>query len=150
MGNGTDIGVAPTTGDGGVVDGDVRWVYDLVWKGEAVRPDGFICEEHPPKLTSEGIWERFLAAKRGNHIWEYRLPNLEINILIVFVLWQTFNILFKKMGLAVPKFTSMMLVSLSSSSSSSSSKFLCLLLTKSLLFIEGGASLECATYNKWI
>ena len=91
---------------------DVNWIYDMAWYGEAVRKsDGYICEEHPAKLSSDGVWEKIIYKGEGLRVWQYRLPNLEIVILFVFFLWQFFNILFRKMGLKIPKFTSMMLVS---------------------------------------
>ncbi|KAF8049229.1 hypothetical protein N665_2269s0002 [Sinapis alba] len=96
-----------------VLDANVNWVYDMAWYGEAVRGDGFICEEHPAKLSSDGVWEKIIYHGNGLRIWQYRLPNLELVILFVFVLWQFFNILFRKMGLKIPKFTSMMLLSIS-------------------------------------
>lgn len=103
-------------GDGGMMGPDMELLFELVWRGEAVRADGFICEEHPPKLSSDGVWERVIVSNNGLPIWHYRLPNLEIVILIVFFLWQASNILFKKLRLSIPKFTSMMFVSSSSSS----------------------------------
>ncbi|KAG2286068.1 hypothetical protein Bca52824_045672 [Brassica carinata] len=92
---------------------DVNWIYDMAWYGEAVRKsDGYICEEHPAKLSSDGVWEKIIYKGEGLRVWQYRLPNLEIVILFVFFLWQFFNILFRKMGLKIPKFTSMMLAGL--------------------------------------
>ncbi|CAH8361236.1 unnamed protein product [Eruca vesicaria subsp. sativa] len=91
---------------------DVHWVYEMAWYGEAIRSDGFICEEHPAKLSSDGIWEKIIFHREGLRIWQYRLPNLELVILFVFFLWQFFNLLFRKMGLKMPKFTSMMLAGL--------------------------------------
>ncbi|KAJ0260141.1 Cation/H(+) antiporter 8 [Hirschfeldia incana] len=96
----------------GTVEGDVNWIYEMAWYGEAVRGDGFICEEHPAKLSSDGLWEKMTFNERGLRFWQYRLPNLELVILLVFILWQFFNILFMKMGLKIPKFTSMMLAGL--------------------------------------
>lgn len=93
------------------LEGDVSWVYEMAWYGEAVRADGYVCEEHPAKLSSDGVWEKLIYEGHGIRFWHYRLPNLELVILIVFILWQFFNILFRKMGLKIPKFTSMMLVS---------------------------------------
>lgn len=87
------------------------FLNDLTWYGEAKRYDGKVCEIHPAKLYSSGIWERLILNVEGLQVWHYRLPNLEIVILLVFVLWQVFAILFKKLGLAIPKFASMMLVS---------------------------------------
>lgn len=112
---------------------ELNWIFEIAWYGETRRSDGQICEEHPPKLSSDGIWERLILNQTGLKVWEYRLPNLEVNILLVFFLWQSFNILFKKWGLSVPKFACMMLVSCCCCSSSSSSKIFVLLLIKSLL-----------------
>ena len=129
MGNTTDPGLGMPEADftgseglggGGVFPGigedpmgeNVDWVYDMAWYGEAVRGDGFMCEEHPAKLSSDGIWEKMVYNGHGLRIWQYRLPNLELVILLVFILWQFFNILFTKMGLKIPKFTSMMLAGL--------------------------------------
>lgn len=131
---------------------DVNWIYDMAWYGEAVRKsDGYICEEHPAKLSSDGVWEKIIYKGEGLRVWQYRLPNLEIVILFVFFLWQFFNILFRKMGLKIPKFTSMMLVS--STSSHYFVKFNNYLLLKTFLTIqfyfvcvEGGVSLERSTY----
>ncbi|KAJ4903145.1 Cation/hydrogen exchanger family protein [Raphanus sativus] len=88
------------------------FLNDLTWYGEAKRYDGKVCEIHPAKLYSSGIWERLILNVEGLQVWHYRLPNLEIVILLVFVLWQVFAILFKKLGLAIPKFASMMLAGL--------------------------------------
>ncbi|XP_010418828.1 PREDICTED: cation/H(+) antiporter 8-like [Camelina sativa] len=91
---------------------ELNWIYEMAWYGESKRGDGFFCEEHPSKLTSDGIWERLILKTVGLNIWQYRLPNLEIVILLVFFFWQAFTILFKKLGLSVPKFSSMMLAGL--------------------------------------
>ncbi|XP_006293415.2 cation/H(+) antiporter 8 [Capsella rubella] len=101
----------PVMGGGDIMEmsPEIQWVFDMAWYGEAKREDGSMCEEHPPKLTSDGIWERLILKSVGLNIWQYRLPNLEIVILIVFFFWQAFNIMFKKLGLSVPKFSSMML-----------------------------------------
>lgn len=109
-GGGGGGGVFPGIGEDPLVD-NVDWVYDMAWYGEAVRDDGFICEEHPAKLSSDGVWEKMIYNEHGLRVWQYRLPNLEMVIVLVFILWQFFNILFRKMGLKTPKFTSMMLVS---------------------------------------
>ncbi|CAA7017897.1 unnamed protein product [Microthlaspi erraticum] len=125
MGNATDMGggmpeIMPGTN---VMAGDmmpppqadVQWIFDLAWLGEGIKADGSICEEHPPKLSSEGVWEKFLLNERSTLLlspWQYRLPNLECVIVIVFFLWQLLDILFKKFGISVPKFTSMMLAGL--------------------------------------
>ncbi|KAL0740897.1 hypothetical protein Bca4012_082410 [Brassica carinata] len=71
------------TGNYGDTEVDIEWINNLAWYGKAVRNDGFICEVHP-----------------------------ELVILLVFVLWQVFDILFKKLGLLIPKFASMMLAGL--------------------------------------
>ncbi|XP_024003935.1 cation/H(+) antiporter 8 [Eutrema salsugineum] len=121
MGNATDQGLGMPEpdfvgNDGGVPGGvglDLNWVFDLTWYGEAIRgTDGFMCEEHPVKLSSDGIWEKIILKKIGYNVWQYRLPNLELVILLVFFFWQVFNVLFKKLGLSIPKFTSMMLAGL--------------------------------------
>ncbi|ESQ51292.1 hypothetical protein EUTSA_v10016238mg [Eutrema salsugineum] len=112
-GGGSDnITSYPGFGNVGAKGSEVDWVNDLVWYGEAIRGDGFICEEHPAKLSSDGIWEKTVFDKRGYSFWQYRLPNLELVILLVFFLWQVFYILFKKLGLSIPNFTSMMLAGL--------------------------------------
>lgn len=90
---------------------EMEWLNELAWYGEAKRYDGYMCEMFPPKLYSNGIWEKVILNVTGLQIWQYRLPNIELVILLVFVLWQVFAILFKKLGLAIPKFASMMLVS---------------------------------------
>ncbi|KAL0740949.1 hypothetical protein Bca4012_082462 [Brassica carinata] len=110
-GGGGGGGVFPGIGGDPLTD-NVDWVYDMAWYGEAVRGDGFICEEHPAKLSSDGVWEKMIYNEHGLRVWQYRLPNLELVILLVFILWQFFNILFRKMGLKIPKFTSMMLAGL--------------------------------------
>lgn len=107
MGNNTNL----DTGNYGDTELDIEWVNNLAWYGKAVRSDGFICEVHPGELSSYGIWEKVPFNKVRLHIWQYPLPNLELVILFVFVLWQVFDILFKKLGLLIPKFASMMLVS---------------------------------------
>ncbi|RID66596.1 hypothetical protein BRARA_D01726 [Brassica rapa] len=108
MGNNTNL----DTGNYGDTELDIEWVNNLAWYGKAVRSDGFICEVHPGELSSYGIWEKVPFNKVRLHIWQYPLPNLELVILFVFVLWQVFDILFKKLGLLIPKFASMMLAGL--------------------------------------
>ncbi|KFK32329.1 hypothetical protein AALP_AA6G227900 [Arabis alpina] len=115
-----NLGEDGRDGDGGsgIVPGfgiegpPIEWMYNLTWQGQAITKNGFMCEEHPPKMSSDGIWERILLTKDGLPIWHYRIPNLELVILIVFILWQASNILFKKLGVSIPKFTSMMLAGL--------------------------------------
>ncbi|KAJ0260100.1 hypothetical protein HA466_0063520 [Hirschfeldia incana] len=99
-------------GNYGDTELDIEWINNLAWYGKAVRNDGFICEVHPGELSSYGIWEKFPFNKARLHIWQYPLPNLELVILLVFVLWQVFDIFFKKLGLLIPKFASMMLAGL--------------------------------------
>lgn len=107
MGNNTNVDM----GNYGDREPDIEWINNLAWCGKAVRSDGFTCEVHPGQSSSYGIWEKALFNKVHLHIWQYPLPNLELVILLVFVLWQVFDILFKKLGLLIPKFASMMLVS---------------------------------------
>ncbi|XP_010521717.1 PREDICTED: cation/H(+) antiporter 8 [Tarenaya hassleriana] len=89
-----------------------RWAFEMAWYGEAVSATGIICEDHPTKLYSSGVWEKMIYGPIGLPFWQYRLPNIELVIVIVFFLWQFFDILFKKLGLVIPKFTSMMLAGL--------------------------------------
>ncbi|XP_010470132.1 PREDICTED: cation/H(+) antiporter 8-like [Camelina sativa] len=112
MGGGGNVIPGMEGGDVMQMSPELNWIYEMAWYGESKRGDGFFCEEHPSKLTSDGIWERLILKTAGLNIWQYRLPNLEIVILLVFFFWQAFTILFKKLGLSVPKFSSMMLAGL--------------------------------------
>ncbi|CAL9234630.1 unnamed protein product [Arabidopsis halleri] len=112
MGGGGDVMTGMVGGEVTEMSPEVRWIFEMAWYGETLRDDGLICEEHPPKLSSDGIWEKLIVKTVGRYFWEYRLPKLEIVILLVFFLWQAFNILFKKLRLSVPKFSSMMLAGL--------------------------------------
>ncbi|KAF8049230.1 hypothetical protein N665_2269s0003 [Sinapis alba] len=100
---------APADGD---MAREMEWVNNLAWYGEASRYDGLMCESHPAKLYSNGVWEKIILNVTGLQFWQYRLPCLEMVILLVFVLWQFFAIFFKKLGLPIPKFASMMLAGL--------------------------------------
>ncbi|CAH2060320.1 unnamed protein product [Thlaspi arvense] len=84
--------------NGGLKPGE-EWVTHLAWYGESSSDDGIKCEVHPAKVSSYGIWEKVLMNKVGLHFWQYRLPNLELVILLLFILWQFLHILLKKLGL---------------------------------------------------
>lgn len=142
MGGGGDVMTGMVGGEVTEMSPEVRWIFEMAWYGETVRDDGLICEEHPPKLSSDGIWEKLIVKTVGLYFWQYRLPKLEIVILLVFFLWQAFNILFKKLRLSVPKFSSMMLVSSSSSSFSFSSKLVCLATDKIIAALKAGLLLN--------
>ncbi|XP_010523127.1 PREDICTED: cation/H(+) antiporter 5 [Tarenaya hassleriana] len=67
------------------------------------------CEQNPMIVNSHGVWERMTEQVSGLQVWQYSLPLLEIACVLVLVLWQLFHFSFKKLGLRIPKFTSMML-----------------------------------------
>ncbi|KAF3494497.1 hypothetical protein DY000_02058056 [Brassica cretica] len=70
-----------------------------------------ICDVSPHiMLNSRGAWEKLASGSEGLPFWEYPLPKLEIIILSTFISWRFFDILFKKLGVPIPRFTSMMLV----------------------------------------
>ncbi|KAF2620304.1 hypothetical protein F2Q68_00042657 [Brassica cretica] len=72
-----------------------------------------ICDVSPHiMLNSRGAWEKLASGSEGLPFWEYPLPKLEIIILSTFISWRFFDILFKKLGVPIPRFTSMMLVSI--------------------------------------
>ncbi|CAN8305922.1 unnamed protein product [Cochlearia groenlandica] len=79
-------------------------------KKEAMRRNMF-CDVSPHiMLNSNGAWETMDSESRKMAFWEYPLPKLEIILLSTFLLWRFFDIIFKKLGVPIPKFTSMMLV----------------------------------------
>ncbi|XP_010488504.2 PREDICTED: LOW QUALITY PROTEIN: cation/H(+) antiporter 6B-like [Camelina sativa] len=70
-----------------------------------------VCDVSPHiMLNSDGVTEKMASGSTGMEFWEYPLPQLEIIILSTFVFWRFFDILFKKLRVPIPKFTSMMLV----------------------------------------
>ncbi|XP_010523128.1 PREDICTED: cation/H(+) antiporter 6A-like [Tarenaya hassleriana] len=92
---------------------NVTWWEDLAWRGYAMSEDGSqFCQTNPSTVNSYGMWEKFTYRSRGIGFWEYPLPNLEIMILSAFLLWRFFDVLCKKLGFLIPKFTCMMLAGL--------------------------------------
>lgn len=91
------------------------WRKEVMWDDPGKRADmgkKMVCEVSPHiMLNSYGAFEKLAPGSKGMAIWEYPLPQLEIIILTTFLFWRFFDILFKKLGVPIPKFTSMMLVS---------------------------------------
>ncbi|ESQ51291.1 hypothetical protein EUTSA_v10017668mg [Eutrema salsugineum] len=89
---------------------NASWWTSLVWRGYALSEDrDMFCESLPSKINSFGVWEKILHRSVGLGFWEYPLPNLELMIFSVFLLWQFFEILFKMSNIPIPKIPSMML-----------------------------------------
>ncbi|CAN8295025.1 unnamed protein product [Cochlearia groenlandica] len=83
---------------------------DVAWRGyKEDKKASLFCETHPYMLNSHGIWERLIYKSRGMSFWEYPLPNLEIIILSIYVIWRVFDFSCNKIGLRVPRFTYMLI-----------------------------------------
>lgn len=94
---------------------NATWPKEITWDDHVKREDmgkKIFCDVSPhAMLNSHGAWEKMASGAEGMAFWEYPLPKLEIIILFTFLLWRLFDALFKKLGVPIPKFTSMMLVS---------------------------------------
>ncbi|KAL9305407.1 Cation/H(+) antiporter 5 [Arabidopsis thaliana] len=83
---------------------------DFSYHGYGFSEDGSkFCEQIPILVNSFGVWEKLDLPIRGMKIWDYSLPHLESVIVLVLCLWQFFYLSLKKIGLPVPKITSMMI-----------------------------------------
>ncbi|VVA90461.1 unnamed protein product [Arabis nemorensis] len=93
---------------------NATWPKELTWDDHVKRADmgsNILCDVSPHiMLNSHGAWEKMAFGSEGLAFWEYPLPKLEIIILFTFLSWRLFDALFKKLGVPIPKFTSMMLV----------------------------------------
>lgn len=91
------------------------WHKEMMWDERvktAYMETKMLCDVSPHvMLNSHGAWEKMSSGSEGLSFWEYPLPKLEITILSTFIFWRFFDILFKKLGVPIPRFTSMMLVS---------------------------------------
>lgn len=84
---------------------------DFSYHGYGYNEDGTkFCEQIPMLVNSFGVWEKLGLPVLGMKIWDYSLPLLESVIVLVLCLWQFFYFSLKKIGLPVPKITSMMIV----------------------------------------
>ena len=94
---------------------EATWHREM-WNGQVKRTDmgtNMFCEVSPHiMLNSHGAWEKLASGPTAMSFWEYPLPKIEIAILSTFLSWRFFDILFKKLGVPIPRFTSMMLVSI--------------------------------------
>lgn len=89
---------------------ELMWWYDDGKRAEMGK--NMFCDVSPHiMLNSHGVSEKMVSGSKGLEFWEYPLPQLEIILLSTFIFWRFFDILFKKLHVPVPKFTSMMLVS---------------------------------------
>lgn len=93
---------------------NATWRKELMWDDDGKRAEmgtKMFCDVSPHiMLNSHGVSEKMDSGYKGMEFWEYPLPQLEIIILSIFLLWRLFDMLFKKLGVPIPKFTSMMLV----------------------------------------
>lgn len=94
---------------------NATWRKELMWDDDGKRAaemgTKMFCDVSPHiMLNSHGVSEKMDSGSKGMEFWEYPLPQLEIIILSIFLLWRLFDMLFKKLGFPIPKFTSMMLV----------------------------------------
>lgn len=94
---------------------NATWRQEIMWDDNGKRAEmgtKMFCDVSPHiMLNSHGVSEIMASGSTGMEFWEYPLPQLEIIILSTFLFWRFFDILFKKLGVPIPKFTSMMLVS---------------------------------------
>ncbi|XP_013614524.1 cation/H(+) antiporter 6B [Brassica napus] len=92
---------------------EATWHREM-WNGQVKRTDmgtKMFCEISPHiMLNSHGAWEKLDSGPTAMSFWEYPLPRIEIAILSTFLSWRFFDVLFKKLGVPIPRFTSMMLV----------------------------------------